>query len=247
VDEASRRETAEERSMKKIYVIQHVQTEPLGIWEEELQRWYAPFEYVPLWEGKPLPAPESTLAAIVMGGPMNVSDQGTVPFLRPEIEYLQELCRRRTHVLGVCLGAQLLAASLGAQVGPGPRAEIGYMTLTLTPTGAEDVLLSGFPMELPVFQWHGQGFDLPDGATRLATSPDYENQAFRAGNAWGFQFHLEVTPQLVDEWAVLGANEIQAVGLSRAKLAEQAGAHGQMVALYGRQVIRRFWDSVAEM
>jgi GMP synthase (glutamine-hydrolysing) len=233
--------------MKKICVLQHHPAEPMGIWEEELQRWYAPFEIVPLWKEAKLPAPETTLAAIIMGGPMNVSEQDRYPFLTAEIDYLRALQGRGTHVLGVCLGAQLLAAALGARVETGPRPEVGYTTVTLTPTGAEDTLLSGFPMELPVLQWHAQGFELPEGATRLATSRDYENQAFRSRNAWGFQFHLEATAGMADNWAAQGEDELQAAGLTRARLAEQAAAHAQMVLLFGRQVIRRFWDSVSEV
>lgn len=233
--------------MKKLFILQHAQTEPLGIWEEELQRWYAPYEYVELWRGQALPAPENTLAAIVMGGPMNVAEHDRYPFLTAEIEYLKRLFEQEKHILGVCLGAQLLAAALGARVAPGPRPEIGYSTVTLTPTGAEDALFSGFPMDLPVFQWHEQGFDLPAGATRLAASPDYENQAFRHGKAWGLQFHMETTPQMTDAWAESGATELQAAGTNRAKLAEQAAAQSQMIALYGRQLIRRFWDSIAEV
>jgi GMP synthase-like glutamine amidotransferase len=233
--------------MKKIYVIRHVAAEPLGIWEEELRRWHVPFEYVELWQGKPLPDPKSTLAAIVMGGFMNVDEQDRYPHLKQEIEYLKELMARETHILGVCLGGQLLAAALGAHVTCGPHPEIGYSEVTLTPIGAEDTLFNGFPMTLPVFQWHSQGFELPQGAERLAASPDYPNQAFRLGKVWGLQFHLEVTPDLVQQWAGAGERELQKNGLTPAKLEEQIHSHGQMVSLYGRQVIRRFWDSIAEI
>ncbi len=232
--------------MKKLYVLQHAASEPLGIWHEELERWHVPFETVPLWQGGSLPSPEKTLAAIVMGGPMHVGDPN-FPGLTQEIAYLRKLLDLEVHVLGVCLGSQLLAAALEAPVAPGPKPEIGYGTVTLTPTGAEDPLLSGFPMELPVFQWHQQGFEPPVLAERLAASADYPNQAFRYRRAWGFQFHLEVTAELVDQWAAAGEADLRRVpGLNRAKLAEQAQVHGQMVALYGRQVIRRFWDSVAD-
>jgi len=129
-----------------------------------------------------------------------------------------------------------------------PAWEIGYAHVTLTPTGAEDILFSGFPMELPVFQWHRQGFDLPAGALHLAQGRDYPHQAFRHGKAWGFQFHLEVTPDLVDLWAGSRPDELNAAdGLTREKLAEQAAASHQVVSLYGRQLIRRFWDALAEL
>ncbi len=234
--------------MKKLYILQNSEAEPLGIWQEELSRWHAPFEYIPLWQDRPVPPPESTLAAIVLGGPQNVAEQDRYPNLGRQIEYLQRLNARATPVLGVCLGAQLLAAALGARVNPGPAWEIGYAHVTLTPTGAEDILFSGFPMELPVFQWHRQGFDLPAGALHLAQGRDYPHQAFRHGKAWGFQFHLEVTPDLVDLWAGSRPDELNAAdGLTREKLAEQAAASHQVVSLYGRQLIRRFWDALAEL
>ncbi len=233
--------------MKKIYVLQHVAAEPLGIWEEELKRWHAPFEYVELWKGKPLPDPKSTLAVIVMGGFMNVDQIERYPYLKDEIEFLKILLANETHILGVCLGAQLLASALGSRVTYGPHPEIGYSEVTLTPIGAEDTLLTGFPMTLPVFQWHSQGFDLPENAVTLATSHNYPQQAFRINHAWGFQFHLEVTPELVQQWADEGSSDLQRAGIQKNKLMEQIQTHGQMVSLYGRRVIRRFWDSIAEI
>jgi GMP synthase (glutamine-hydrolysing) len=233
--------------MKKIVVLQHVAAEPLGVWEEELHRWHAPFEVVELWQGKPLPDPKTALAAIVMGGPMNVGEHDRWPHLAEEVEFIRQLVAAETPVLGVCLGAQLLASALGARVGYGPAPEIGYMDVTLTPVGAEDTLLCGFPMALPVFQWHAQGFDLPPQAVLLASSAAYPQQAFRHGRAWGFQFHLEVTPEMVQAWARDGEAEMLRAGISPERLAEQMHAQAQMVSLYGRRVIRRFWDALAEI
>ena len=233
--------------MKKIFVLQHVAAEPLGVWEEELRRWHAPFEVIKLWLGQPLPGPESALAAIILGGPMNVGDQDRLPQLKSEIDFISRLAAAETPQLGVCLGAQLLAAALGAHVGFGPGPEIGYMDVTLTPVGAEDTLLCGFPMALPVFQWHAQGFELPGRAELLATSVNYPQQAFRSGKAWGFQFHLEVTPELVQAWAQAGEKELLKAGISQDQLTEQIRTRAQMVSLYGRRVIRRFWDALAEI
>lgn len=233
--------------MKKIHVLQHLPDEPLGTWEEELERWHAPFEYIRLWDGIALPKPEQALAAIILGGTMNVEDAHQHPWMSAEMEYIRALLQRQTPVLGVCLGAQMLAHVLGARVQDGRAPEIGYMTVTLTPEGAEDTLLTGFPMELPVFQWHQQGFDLPAGAVRLAGGSAFPEQAFRHGRSWGLQFHLEVTPALVEQWCRRGAEFINRLpGLSADKIMEQAADQGQMVALYGRQVIRRFWESLVE-
>ena len=178
---------------------------------------------------------------------MNAADTNRWPHLQAEIEFIRQLNAAETPVLGVCLGAQLLAVALGARVGFGPQPEIGYLDVTLTPVGAEDTLLSGFPMALPVFQWHAQGFDLPPQAELLATGSLYPNQAFRCRKAWGFQFHLEVTPEMVLQWALNSEAELQKAGLSQAKLTEQIHERAQMVSLYGRRVIRRFWDALAEI
>jgi GMP synthase-like glutamine amidotransferase len=233
--------------VKTLYVLQHHECEPLGIWAEELNRWHVRSQSIPVWKNAELPAPESTLAAIILGGPMNVNETDRYPFIQAELNYLKRLLEAGIPVIGVCLGAQLLAAALGARVAPGPRPEIGYSAVTLTPAGAESTLFRGFPMELPVFQWHGQGFELPPKADLLASSPDYPQQAFRYGNAWGFQFHLEVTPAMVESWCREYSQELTQAGVNPLKVNEQAALRGQMISLYGRQVIRRFWDSVTEI
>ncbi len=233
---------------KKFFVLQHVACEPLGIWEEELNRWHARFETVNLWEGDEVPSATDTLAAIVLGGPMNVDETDKYPFLGKEVDFIRTLIEDDKHVLGVCLGSQLMAKALGGRVGKGPRSEIGYSNVTLTPNGADNRLFRGFPMTVPVFQWHGQGFELPQGVEHLATSEDFPNQAFAYKHAWGLQFHAEITPELVEGMAKAYAGELEVQpGVTRTKLKEQALAQGQMVALYGRQIIRRFWDSVTEV
>ncbi len=233
---------------KKFFVLQHVACEPLGIWEEELNRWHARFETVKLWEGDKVPVASETLAAIVLGGPMNVDETDQFPFLEDEVAYIKALIEADIHVLGVCLGSQLMAKALGGRVSKGPKSEIGYSNVTLTPNGADNRLFRGFPMTLPVFQWHSQGFELPQGVEHLATSEDFPNQAFAFQHAWGLQFHAEVTSEQVESMAKAYEEELAVQpGVTRTKLKEQALAQGQMVALYGRQIIRRFWDSVTEI
>jgi len=111
-------------------------------------------------------------------------------------------CRTSRHaVLGVCLGVQLLAAALGARVYPGPVAEVGLLTVELTEEGRADPVFAGLLRELLTLQWHGDTFNLPEGAVLLASSPAYPNQAFRAERAYGVQFHLEVSAEMAREWA----------------------------------------------
>jgi GMP synthase-like glutamine amidotransferase len=140
-----------------------------------------------------LPEPGGIERLVVMGGPMGANDDGAHPYLRAERALLRSLVERGTPILGVCLGAQLLAAALGADVRRGPAPEIGAGSVHLCDAAASDPLLATVgSASMPVFHWHGDTFELPAGATHLASSLDYPHQAFRVGNAWGFQFHVEL-------------------------------------------------------
>ena len=109
--------------------------------------------------------------------------------------------RAGTPFWGVCLGVQLLASSLGARVYRGSDPEVGLLPVELTAEGRADPVLGGLAHGIATLQWHGDTFDLPDGAVRLASSPAYANQAFRHGRAYGVQFHLEVSAEMAREWA----------------------------------------------
>jgi GMP synthase-like glutamine amidotransferase len=150
---------------------------------------------------------------------------------------------------GVCLGVQLLAASLGARVYPGSAPEVGLLPVTLTDEALADPVFAGMPRELLSLQWHGDTFDLPDGAARLAGSPAYPNQAFRFGTAaYGVQFHLEVSPGLAREWADVPAyaeslERVLGPGALDRLLAElEASADG--VLSDGRRLFERWLGAV---
>jgi len=136
---------------------------------------------------------------IAMGGPMSVNDN--LPWIPHEIAAIREAVHRGIPVLGICLGAQLIARALGARVYPNPAKEIGWSPLHFTPAAATDPLFHGFSDPEMVFQWHGETFDLPPGAEHLAHSAACRHQAFRfGGNVYGIQFHLEVTPPIIEDW-----------------------------------------------
>ena len=140
-----------------------------------------------------------------MGGPMGAYEDDAHPWLADEKRLLREAVEAGHPVWGVCLGAQLLAAALGAHVYPGAEAEVGLLDVELTPAAADDPVFSVLPPTFPALQWHGDTFDLPPGATLLASSPAYANQAFVYGRAYALQFHLEVSPELAAEWGEVPA------------------------------------------
>jgi len=148
--------------------------------------------------GQPLPPHEEVAGVVAMGGPMNVDEVGRHPQLAEEREWLAEALRREMPALGICLGAQLLARALGAEVRPGEGPELGFAPVEVTDPA--DPLLGGLAPSTTVLHWHGDVFDLPEGATALARSAKTEVQAFRHGNAWGCLFHPEADFALLEAW-----------------------------------------------
>jgi GMP synthase (glutamine-hydrolysing) len=148
--------------------------------------------------GEGLPDHAEVSGAVVMGGPMNVDEVERYPGLAAEREWLTEAVRLQLPVLGICLGAQLLARALGAEVGPGERPEIGFAPVRVH--DPDDPVLGPLAPRTGALHWHGDVFDLPDGAQPLASSAQTEHQAFRHGNAWGVLFHPEADAELIDIW-----------------------------------------------
>jgi GMP synthase (glutamine-hydrolysing) len=148
--------------------------------------------------GQELPTHEEVAGAVVMGGPMNVDEVERFPALAAEREWLAEAVRRGLPLLGICLGAQLLARALGAEVRAGEGPEIGFAPVEISDPA--DPVLGGLAPSTDVLHWHGDVFELPEGAQPLASSERTEHQAFRLGNAWGALFHPEADFALVEAW-----------------------------------------------
>jgi GMP synthase (glutamine-hydrolysing) len=149
-------------------------------------------------EGERLPRPTEVAGAVIMGGPMNVGEVERHSGLAAEREWLTKAHQLQMPILGICLGAQLLARALGAAVRPRERPEIGFAPVRVHDPG--DPVLGGLAPETSALHWHGDVFDLPDGAQPLASSERTAHQAFRHGNAWGVLFHPEADRELVDRW-----------------------------------------------
>ena len=188
--------------MKRLLVFQHVPHEILGIFNPLLKAAGFRIRYVNFGR-----TPVATASIdkydglIVLGGPMCVDQADSHPHLLTEIDVISEAMHQHKPVLGICLGAQLIARALGAHVHKNPVKEIGWYDVTPTAEGARDPLFGRFDGTEKIFQWHGDTFDIPHGAVHLASSPQCANQAFRYGDrTYGLQFHLEVDEALIQRW-----------------------------------------------
>jgi len=152
---------------------------------------------------------------LIMGGPQSANDTH-LPYIRRELELLRRLIAEEVPILGICLGAQLLARAAGAAITPAPMRELGWFRVTPTPGGMEDPLFESLPGEgLHVFQWHGETFSLPEGAVLLATAEHVPHQAFRLGRRqYGLQFHVEADAGMVERWLAAGEEERRHLGAS---------------------------------
>lgn len=177
----------------KVHVLQHVPFEGLGSIASWLKDHKAEVTSTRFYNDPAFPPLSGLDLVIAMGGPMSVNDEATLPWLRPEKQFVRSAVEQGVPVLGICLGAQLIASALGSRVYRNPQKEIGWFQIEATP-GPADAFR--FPAKCTVFHWHGETFDLPAGAVRLAKSAACENQAFQiGGHVIGLQFHLETTPE----------------------------------------------------
>ena len=176
-----------------VHILQHVAFEGPGSIADWCAARNARITTTRLYDGDALPNVDPLDLLIVLGGPMSVHDEPALPWLRAEKRFLASALEKGKAVLGICLGAQLLAHVGGARVYANPEREIGWFDIERAP---EAVGPFGFPQRLTVFHWHGETFDIPSGARRLARSEACENQAFAWGDrVIGLQFHLETTPR----------------------------------------------------
>lgn len=190
-----------------ILVFRHVPYEHLGLIAPALEAAGLTYEYIdlPLDITRPVNL-EAAQGVIFMGGPMSVNDG--LDYVNRELATVREAAQRQLPVLGVCLGAQLIAKALGARVYRNAVKEIGWYPVHWTDAGSADPLLAGLPNPATVFHWHGETFDLPEGGAWLGYSDGCRHQAFRRGaNIYGLQFHLEVTPAMITGWLKEDENE----------------------------------------
>lgn len=193
--------------MKRVMIIRHVANEALGTLETVLLARGLELEVVDCFAAtwpdiERAGFPVDRLAGlVVMGGTMNANETSLHPFLATEVQWLRQALAAQLPTLGICLGAQLLAKALGARVYRNRVPEIGFHPLELLPAAQDDPLFSASAVRQTVFHWHSDTFDLPQSAIQLARSESCQQQAFRYGpNAYGLQFHVEMTAHMVDDW-----------------------------------------------
>ncbi|MBI4412613.1 MAG: gamma-glutamyl-gamma-aminobutyrate hydrolase family protein [Deltaproteobacteria bacterium] len=188
--------------MKKLLVCQHVAHEALGTLAPLFKGAGFRIRYVNFGRQPDLkPSLEGYDGLVILGGPMNVDETSIHPHLVFEVTMIQEALKRNLPVLGICLGAQLIAKALGGRVAKNPVKEIGWYDVALTAEGKNDPILKHFKPAEKIFQWHGDTFDIPSGAVHLLSSQFCLNQAFRFGDrVYGFQFHLEVDRKMIERW-----------------------------------------------
>lgn len=223
-----------------ILVVQHAEAEAMGLLEPLCRELGIAWHLCRPYAGEPVPpATQPYDGLVLLGGPMHVEEADRCPFLHEEVKLLQQAFRRQLPTLGLCLGAQLMAQAAGARVARGPAPEIGWFPVQLTEAGRSDPLFAGLPAEFMTFHWHGDTYALPPKAVHLASSAQYAQQAFRLGEqAYAFQFHPEVTPEIVQRWAA-GSSAVDPQPI-RDGLAH----HGEAAAQLGRTLLTRFLQRV---
>ena len=230
--------------MKTVTALRHVHFEDLGTLEAPLRARGAAIRYIE--------APVDDLAAldaetpdllVVLGGPIGAFDEALYPFLATELDIVRRRLDSGRPILGICLGAQLMARALGAEVRALGVKEIGFAPLHLTAEGSRSPLAA--LDDTPVLHWHGDQFDIPAGAVWLASTPVGRHQAFAAGpNALGLQFHLEAEAGQMERWLVGHAAELFQAGIDPRSIREQARQYGPRLASAAQDLMNAWLDGL---
>lgn len=234
------------KAVKRLLVFQHVPHEILGTFNPQLKEAGFRIRYVNFGR---TPDAQPNISKydglIVLGGPMCISQRENYPHLDIEIAAIREAMDLNMPVLGICLGAQLIAAALNARVRRNPVKEIGWYDVETTEVGSKDPLFRFFNGAEKIFQWHGDTFDIPHNAVHLASSPACANQAFRYGDrVYGLQFHLEVDAALIDRWlkTPVHIHELKELepDISAEKIHDETPSHIQRSTELGTQLFGEF-------
>ncbi len=203
--------------------IRHVAFEDLGILEPFLEVRGFTVHYLDAPDVEPDTAAAADLL-VVLGAPISADDPEHYPFLADEMDVIRKRHDDAMPTIGICLGAQLMAAAIGGTVTRGPSKEIGFVPLTITDAGMGSALRH--LVDVPVLHWHGDTFILPAGAPSLASTPDYPNQAFQQGASLGLQFHIEADWRHIERWLIGHAHELETAGFDVREIRADAERFG---------------------
>jgi len=193
--------------MQEILIFRHAPHEGPGYLADYLERHHLPWRLIRIDANDPIPSSIDGVSGLVfMGGPMSVNDP--LPWIPQVTKLIQRAVAANVPVLGHCLGGQLISKALGGAITKNPVKEIGWLPVSRVDSPAAKPWLDELPATFEVFHWHGEIFSIPAGATRLLASIDCANQAFVIGNTLAFQCHIEMTGEMVREWARLGADDL---------------------------------------
>jgi GMP synthase (glutamine-hydrolysing) len=231
----------------RILVVQNSRTAPIGLLGDYLTEFGADLVTITPPEGEPLPADAVGFhGAVVLGGPQSAADDGTSPYIPRLLDLMRAFADAGRPILGICLGAQLLARAYGERVYQHSLMERGFKPVTSTPAGADDPVMGSLGPVRHIMQWHYDTFDLPKDAVLLATGPDCANQAFRLGDSqYGLQFHPEVNPEIVRDWVsrAEGATQAEIDAIGR-EMETQIDRHLPEAAAFARDLARNWLELV---
>ena len=234
--------------MADICVLQNVHCEDLGLIEQILPGYGLTPHYVQTFAGEPVPKKLKNAAGLViMGGPMSVYDHRQYPFLLDAMKLIDQVLKAEKPVLGICLGSQLLAAALGADIRRGPQKEIGWHEVELSAASRSDRMWTGVEPRFMGYHWHGDIFSLPDGAMSLASSQLTRHQAFSYGDrVYGLLFHMEVTEKMVQDMVGTFADELDQEKLDGREILAQTNQYIQSLQGIGYTAFQNWAALVLE-
>lgn len=224
--------------MKTLIALRHVSFEDLGILAPLAERLGYQVTYYDVGVGDLSVLKNQPMdLLVVLGGPIGAYDEGLYPYLADELALIQQRLQQQQPILGICLGAQLMARALGAAVAPMGHKEIGFAPLSLSSAGQQSVL-KDLGTDVSVLHWHGDQFAIPQGCNSLATTPLCPHQTFALGHyALALQFHLEVDIPRLEQWLIGHSAELHQAGINPNTLRQQAQVHGAKLTQVATQVL----------
>jgi GMP synthase (glutamine-hydrolysing) len=233
-----------EDRMKNAVAIRHIAFEDAGIFEDVLAARGVSLRYLDAGVDDLAPAREADLL-IVLGGPIGVYEFERYPFLRDEFAVIEQALKRKVALIGVCLGAQAIAAALGARVYKGRAKEIGWGLISLTAAGRDSPLAALAENKMRVLHWHSDTFDMPSGAKHLAETAITPNQAFSYGpKVLALQFHVEPRAKAMERWLIGHTSDLSSAGINLAQLRADTGTYGEGLQRAGTKLFNDWLDRV---